>query len=242
MATVAVYNIKGGVGKTSIAANLAWSASQRSARRVLLWDLDAQGAASFLLGHDAHGGGARRAADLFAGDAKPKALVRPTTYPRLDLLPADASLATLDRVLHDLGKKKRLARLVEDLGKSYDLIVLDCPPGLGDLAEQLVRAADLVLVPVVPSELSRRTLAAVEDFVNAKEARAVPLLPVHSMVDRRRKLHREAVESSDWPGLPMASAAEQMAERRAPIGVFAARSSAGKAYDALWQRVAAALA
>lgn len=239
MATVAVYNIKGGVGKTSIAANLAWSASQRSARRVLLWDLDAQGAASFLLGHDAHMGAAQRAADLFTGDGKPKGLVRKTAYPRLDLLPADPSLATLDRVLHDLGKKKRLARLVEELEKSYDLILLDCPPGLGDLAEQLVRAADLVLVPVVPSELSRRTLAAVEAFVNSKLSRAVPLMPVHSMVDRRRRLHRDAVEASDWPGVPMASAAEQMAERRAPIGVFAGRSAAGKAYDALWQRVAA---
>ena len=238
MTTVAVYNVKGGVGKTSIAVNLAWSASQRSARRTLLWDLDAQGAASFLLGAEDSARSGASAGDLFSGDAKPKALITPTAHDRLDLLPADASLATLDRLLHDLGKKKRLAKLVEDIGRDYDLIILDCPPGLGDLAEQLVRAADLVVVPVVPSELSRRTLVAVEDFVNAKESRAVPLLPVHSMVDRRRKLHRDAVDGSDWPGLPMASAAEQMAERRAPIGVFAANSAAGKAYDALWQRVA----
>lgn len=237
MATVAVYNIKGGVGKTSIAVNLAWSAATRSARRTLLWDLDAQGAASFLLGHDG-GSRSKRAADIFAGEAKPKALIESTAYPRLDLLPADASLATLDRLLHDLGKKRRLAKLVEDLSRDYDLIVLDCPPGLGDLAEQLVRAADLVIVPVVPSELSRRTLVAVEDFVNAREARTVPLLPVHAMVDRRRKLHRDYVTDSDWPAVPMASAVEQMAERRAPIGTFAARAAAGQAFDALWQRVA----
>ncbi len=237
MATVAVYNIKGGVGKTSIAVNLAWSAAAGSARRTLLWDLDAQGAASFLLGHDG-GNRSKSAADIFSGDGKPKALVQATAYANLDLLPADASLATLDRLLHDLGKKKRLAKLVEDLGRDYDLIVLDCPPGLGDLAEQLVRAADLVVVPVVPSELSRRTLVAVEDFVNAREARAVPLLPVHAMVDRRRNLHRDAVEGSDWPAVPMASAVEQMAERRAPIGTFAGRTAAGQAFDALWQRVA----
>lgn len=236
MATVAVYNIKGGVGKTSIAVNLAWSAATQSARRTLLWDLDAQGAASFLLGHDG-GSRSKRAADIFVGEAKPKALIEPTAYPRLDLLPADASLATLDRLLHDLGKKKRLAKLVEDLGREYDLIVLDCPPGLGDLAEQLVRAADLVIVPVVPSELSRRTLVAVEDFVNARESRTVPLLPVHAMVDRRRKLHRDSVEGSDWPNIPMASAVEQMAERRTPIGTFAVRTAAGQAFDTLWQRV-----
>lgn len=237
MATVAVYNIKGGVGKTSIAVNMAWSAATRSARRTLLWDLDAQGAASFLLGHDG-GNRAKSAADIFAGEAKAKTLIEPTAYHNLDLLPADASLATLDRLLHDLGKKKRLAKLVEDLGRDYDLIVLDCPPGLGDLGEQLVRAADLVVVPVVPSELSRRTLVAVEDFVNAREARTVPLLPVHAMVDRRRKLHRDAVEGRDWPSVPMASAVEQMAERRAPIGTFAGRTAAGQAFDALWQRVA----
>ncbi len=243
MAAVAVYNIKGGVGKTTIAVNLAWSAATRSARRTLLWDLDAQGAASFLLGHDGAGAeGAGRAVSLFTGDAKPKLLIVPTAYPRLDLLPADPSLATLERELHDLGKKKLLAKLVGDLAKNYDLIVLDCPPGLGDLAEQLVRAADLVVVPVVPSELSRRTLASVESFVNAKEARAVPLLPVHAMVDRRRRLHRDAVTGSDWPAVPMASAVEQMAERRAPIGTFAARTAAGQAFEQLWQRVAKTLA
>lgn len=241
MATVAVYNVKGGVGKTSIAVNLAWSASQRSARRTLLWDLDAQGASSFLLGAELRARSGATAADLFSGEAKAKALIVPTAHDRLSLLPADTSLATLDRLLHDLGKKKRLAKLVEELGRDYDLIILDCPPGLGDLAEQLVRAADLVVVPVVPSELSRRTLVAVEDFVNAKESRRVPLLPVHAMVDRRRTLHRDAVADSDWPVIPMASAVEQMAERRAPIGTFAGRTTAGQAFDALWQKVAASL-
>ncbi len=240
MATVAVYNIKGGVGKTTIAVNLAWAAATRSARRTLLWDLDAQGAASFLLGHNGCGPG--RAVSLFTGAAKPESLITATVYARLNLLPADVSLATLDRELHDIGKKKLLAKMVADLGKTYDFIIFDCPPGLGDLAEQLVRAADLVIVPVVPSELSRRTLASVEAFVNAKEARTVPLLPVHAMVDRRRRLHRDAVANSDWPGVPMASAVEQMAERRAPIGLFAARTSAGQAFDLLWQQVAKRLA
>lgn len=239
MATIAVYNLKGGVGKTTVAVNLAWLAAARSARRTLLWDLDAQGAATFLLGGDAPT--AHDAASLFTGSTKPKALIRSTGRERLDILPADASLATLDRELHDLGKRKLLAKMVEDLGRTYDVVILDCPPGLGEVAEQVVRAADLVVVPVVPSELSRRTLASVEDFVNAKQSRNVPLMPVHAMVDRRRTLHRSALAASpDWPVLPMASAVEAMADRRDAIGGFAPRSAAGQAFEELWKQVSRA--
>ena len=241
MATIAVYNLKGGVGKTTVAVNLAWLAAARSARRTLLWDLDAQGAATYLLGGDAPA--TQDAASLFTGDAKPKAIIRSTGRDRLDILPADASLATLDRELHDLGKKKLLAKMVSDLNKSYDVVILDCPPGLGEVAEQVVRAADLVVVPVVPSELSRRTLASVEDFVNAKQSRAVPLFPVHAMVDRRRTLHRDAlIAAPDWPVLPMASVVEAMADRRDAIGGFAPRSPAAQAFEALWRSVSRATA
>ena len=50
MAVIAVYSVKGGVGKTTIAANLAWCSAAISCRKTLLWDLDAAGGASFLLG------------------------------------------------------------------------------------------------------------------------------------------------------------------------------------------------
>lgn len=241
MATIAVYNLKGGVGKTTVAVNLAWLAAARSKRRTLLWDLDAQAAATYLLGGDTPS--AQDAAGLFTRDAKPKALIRATGRPRLDLLPADASLATLDRELHALGKRKLLAKMVDDLARSYDVVILDCPPGLGEVAEQVVRAADLVVVPVVPSELSRRTLASVEAFVNAKQSRAVPLLPVHSMVDRRRTLHRAALTAApDWPVLPMASVVDAMADRRDAIGGFAPRSAAAQAFEDLWRTVSKAVA
>jgi chromosome partitioning protein len=238
MATIAVYNGKGGVGKTSTAVNLAWAAAHASARRTLLWDLDAQGAAGFLLGND---GGAPRGSieGLFDGTVKPKDLIQSTPFDRIDLLPADPAMASLDRHLHELDRKKQLAKMVEDLSKRYDIILLDCPPGIGELAEQIVRAADIVVVPVVPGALSRRTLASVDAFVNAKNARAVPLLPVHAMVDRRKKLHRDAVAADGWPTLPQASVVEQMAERRAPVGKFAPRTAAAEAYASLWRKIAA---
>ena len=65
MAVIAVYSVKGGVGKTTIAANLAWCSATISRRRTLLWDLDPAGGAAFLFGVDAND--TDRAARLFAG-------------------------------------------------------------------------------------------------------------------------------------------------------------------------------
>lgn len=239
-ATVALYSLKGGVGKTTLAVNLAWAAATLSARRTLLWDLDGQAAATWLLGHDPHG---REAGAAIRRDVDARRLIRPTAIERLDLLPADASLRDLDVAFHLLDKKKRLARLVEELARDYDRIVIDCPPGLTDTSDQIMRAADLVVVPVIPSALSRRALDVIAGHITAKKGPKVTLAPVFSMVDRRRALHRTALEQQpDWPTVPMASAFEAMTEHRAPLGVFAPRGSPGvEAIDKVWRRVDAAL-
>ncbi|WP_085810671.1 ParA family protein [Sphingomonas sp. TZW2008] len=238
--TIAVYSLKGGVGKTTLAVNLAWAAATLSARRTLLWDLDGQAAATWILGHDA---GGREAGAAIRREVEAKRLVRPTAFERLDLLPADASLRELDVAFHTLDKKKRLARLVDDLAGDYDRIVIDCPPGLTDTSDQIMRAADLVVVPVIPSALSRRALDTITAHVQKKKGPKVTLAPVFSMVDRRRLLHREALaQHPDWPAIPMASAFEAMTERRAPLGGFASRTSPGvEAIAALWRRVENAL-
>jgi cellulose biosynthesis protein BcsQ len=234
--TVAVYSAKGGVGKSTLAVNLAWSAATLSARRTLIWDLDAQGATTFILGQ---GKGSRVLAQkLFVKDAEPDELIRPTAYQRLDLLPADASLRRLDRLFFDLGKKKRLAKLIDSIGKRYDRIILDCPPGLTDTSEQVLAAADLILAPVIPSPLSQRALDEVVAFLGRQSGRHPPILPIFSMVDRRRALHRDALAARpEWPVIPILSAIEQMATERAPVGAFAPRSPAADAFAKLWRGV-----
>jgi chromosome partitioning protein len=241
MATIAVYSLKGGVGKTTLAVNLAWSAATVSSRRTLLWDLDPQAASSWLLGSEAQAKDNAQA--IFAKDVAPEKLIARTAFERLDILAADTSLRSLDRFFFELGKRKRLAKLLAGLNKRYDRIVLDCPPGLTETSEQVMRAADLILVPVIPSPLSRRALADVVAHLDRTNGGHAPILPVFSMVDRRRALHKAATdEHPAWPTIPMASAVEQMSVRRAPVGSFAARSPAGEAFAALWTGVERKLA
>ena len=233
MRSIAVYSLKGGVGKTTLAVNLAWASATRSSRRTLLWDLDPQAAATFLLGgglpkrRDAHA--------VFAKDVDPLKLIRPTGIGRLDLLPADASLRGLDHFLFGLGKKKRLLKLIEDVGRDYDRVLLDAPPGLTETSEQVLRAADLIIVPVIPSPLSRRALDEVVTYLDRHSLRAGPILPVYSMVDRRRSLHRAALAAEpDWPVIPMASAFETMSAAEPGTGRLPLSSPAALALFALW--------
>lgn len=241
MAVIAVYNLKGGVGKTSIAVNIAHAAAIQSARRTLLWDLDPQAAASWLLAAD----GPMRASaqDLLLKKAPPHKAARPTAIERLDIITADMSLRSVDRLFFEIGKKKRLARLLDELDGRYDRVILDCPPGLGDLAEQVLRAARIVIVPMIPSPLSMRAYEEVIAFGRAGKGMKAAFLPVFSMVDRRRTIHKTALEEHpDWPVIPYSSLVERMAEQRAPVGVFAPSHDVTRAYDALWVAVERRLA
>lgn len=240
-ATIAVYSLKGGVGKTTFAVNLAWASAHNSRRRTLLWDLDPQAASTWLIGDGKTG--KDDAQSVFSRTVDPRSLCRPSRVEGVDLLGADTSLRGLDRMLFDIGKRKRLAKLIEGLSVHYDRIILDCPPGLTETSEQVLQAADVVVAPVIPSPLSQRALGEVARFLLKKNGRHPPILPVFSMVDRRRSLHARALqEEPNWPTIPMASAIEQMTVRRAPVGDYARTSPAGMAFSALWTAIERRLA
>ena len=241
MASIAVYSVKGGVGKTTLAVNLAWCASAISRRKTLLWDLDAANGSGYLLGIDPR---KKRSADsVFAEGSDPAKLIQPTEFAGLDLLPADESIRALDRQLDRLGKKRRLAKLTETLGKTYDRIIFDCPPVLNELSAQIIRAADLVIVPMPPSPLSTRAFEVVVEEVRGAGKGHPPILPVLSMIDLRRSLHREArAANPTWPSIPLASAVEQCAVERKPVGAFAPRAPAARAIAQLWTAIERKLA
>jgi cellulose biosynthesis protein BcsQ len=209
----------------------------------LLWDLDPQAAATFLLRSKAKvKGGARK---LLQGRSDPHEAVKTTAHEGLDLLPAEALYDSADVDL-DAAKKseQRVERVLREFSDDYDLVVLDCPPGLSLLSANVIQAADLLLVPIVPSPLSLRTLDQVVDLVSAGAART-QLLAFFSMVDARRSLHRDVIglvegRYSDVAAakVPASAIIERMGQRRAPVATFAPRSPAAAAYAGLWAEVA----
>lgn len=236
MAVIAVYSSKGGVGKTTIASNLGWCSAQLSSRRTLLWDLDPADGAGFMFALDEQR--KRQARSLFAGDVSADTLIEPTSYAGLDLLRADGSMRELDSMLLRLGQRQRIATLSRQLARSYERLILDCPPVLNELSAQVMRAATLVIVPLPPSPLSARALNFVVEEIRHHTRRPPPILPVYSMIDRRRVLHREALAANPaWPSVPLVSNLEQCAVRRRPVSTFAPHSPAAMAFARLWSGI-----
>ena len=233
MRCIALFSVKGGVGKTALAVNLAHAAAAVSGRRTLLWDLDGQGAATWLLNVEARAG-AKARKGLNEGDLAD--LVQPSRFANLDVLAADRSLRRLEADLAGEGEK-RLRKALKSLENRYDRVILDCPPGLTELADQLFRAADLVVVPVIPSPLSTRALVQLRDHLAAEMKAPPTVMPVFSMADRRKALHRAALaEHPDWPVIPYAAAVEAMTVTHTPL--LAGRASpAAAALAGLWASV-----
>lgn len=241
MAVIAVYSVKGGVGKTTIAADLAWRSAMVSGYNTLLWDLDAQAGAGYLLGVEEQP--RLRAASIFQRDGKPAQLIVPTDYPFLYLLQADDSLRGLPLQLARLGQGRRLATMTSFLRSNFDRIMLDCPAGFNEVSEQVLAAADVLIVPLPASPLSARALDTIRRELSSGNRRHPPILPVLSMYDSRRKLHREvaATIAMDWPMVPQSSVIEQSAVRRAPAGSYSRGSNADRALARLWRAIEAKL-
>ena len=236
---VALYNIKGGVGKTSASVNLAWLAAAGGAR-VLLWDLDPQGAATYLLRIQPKvKGGARK---LVGGRSDAAALLKGTDNELLDLLPADFSYRNMDLELGDVKRPtKGLKRVLAPIAGEYDYVFLDCPPAISLASESVFGAADVLLVPLIPSPLSLRTFDQLHRFVTSEVPDPPRILAFFSMTDGRKRLHREVIAelSASHRGLlssaiPAASDVERMAVHRRVLAQSAPHSRAALAYEALW--------
>ncbi len=242
MAVIAVYSVKGGVGKTTLAVDLAWRSAVLSRHSTLLWDLDPQGGSGWLLGQPERIG--RRAASVFQRDGRPRELIVQTRYPRLSLLQSDESLRSLSVALARIGKRRRLANLTAALSEDYPRIIVDCPPVLNEISDQILAAADLLIVPLPASPLAARALDTIRREIMNSHHSHPPILPVLSMYDARRKLHRDVHTgvAAGWPVIPMSSTIEQVAVRRAPIGTFAGWSEASLRMQRLWDAIETKLA
>jgi chromosome partitioning protein len=249
----ATYNIKGGVGKTTTAVNLAYLAAD-SGLRTVLWDLDPQGAASFMFRVKPKVKGGGRA--LISGRLTLDDAIKGTDFDNLDLIPADFTYRNMDLLL-DAGDAKagdakgddapggkaarKLAKLLAPLAADYDAVFLDCPPSVSLVSENVLHAADVIVVPLIPTTLSVRTLDQLQEFVGEFKGKRPEILAFFSMTDRRKKLHREITERLTAERaevakttIPALSVIEMMSVERAPVSVFAPASAAAKAYRSLW--------
>src|ERR1700728_3714851 len=255
MRIYAVYNIKGGVGKTTTAVNLAYLAAE-SGLRTVLWDLDPQAAASFMFRVKPKVKGGGKA--LIGGKRPLDDAIKGTDFDNLDLIPADFTYRNMDLLLDAGGgggaardtpggkPARKLSKLLAPLSEEYDAVFLDCPPSVSLVSENVLHAADVIVVPLIPTTLSVRTLEQLADFVAEFNGRKPELLAFFSMVDRRKKLHREITEKLivertevARTAIPALSVIETMSLERAPVAVYAPNSSAAKAYRALWAELRA---
>jgi cellulose biosynthesis protein BcsQ len=237
---LAVYNIKGGVGKTATAVNLAWHAAQ-TGLRTLVWDLDPQAAATFYFRIKPKVKGGRK---MLRGKRPIDDIIKGTDFEGLDLLPADFSYRNMDLMLGEAKKPTlQLLRVLRPLAEDYDLLILDCPPSISLVSENIFHAADALLVPTIPTTLSLRTLRQLMDFIVRHQVH-VPVYAFFTMVDMRKRMHQQTMQRDLGErvtrlatAVPYASSVEKMGLARAPLGVFAPHSRAAQAYAALWEEL-----
>lgn len=239
---IATYSIKGGVGKTSTAVNLAYIAASKK-NKTLVWDLDPQGASSyyFRIKPKVKGG----SKELIAGNRDLDGLIKATDFEYLDLLPADFSFRNLDLVLDERKKPtQRLKKLLKPLTNEYEFIFLDCPPNISLLSEAVFEASDILLSPIIPTTLSLRTLEQLKKHIKNNKLKHLQLIPFFSMADKRKKMHREIMDAlvnkhSDIlaTAIPYASDIERMGLERMPLGAYVNKGRSQEAYQSLWREL-----
>jgi len=246
MITIALYNIKGGVGKTSAAVNLSY-ASSRDRNMTLLCDLDPQSSATYYLRIKPKIKSGVK--PFIKGKKKLERSIKGTDYNYFDLLPSDFSLRNMDIALDNAkGSKQRLKNTLKTFKNEYEYVFLDCPPNITLVSENIFFAADVILVPVIPTTLSYRTFEQLIAFFKKQKLNPKKIVPFFSMVEIRKTMHKESMLElkKKYPifldnRIPYSSIVEKMGIYRQPLGGFSPRSIPAQNYQALWNEVKRAI-
>lgn len=241
MVTLALYNLKGGVGKTAAAINLAYL-SAKEGYKTLIWDLDPQGSSSFYLGVEAQV--KNESKKLLNNEMALLDAVQPSPYENLSIIPADLSARQADILLNDMKQSKRkLGSLLSSIKNEFDIVFLDCPPGISLLHDNIFYAADWVLLPNIPTTLSIRSYTAVANYFEEHGLDKEKIKCFFSMVDHRKNLHHEVMNQFYKDKIffknyiPYLSDIEKMGVNESPLETFASNSFAAQCYKDLWKEI-----
>ena len=241
MVSIALYNLKGGVGKTAGCVNFAALAAEEG-KKTLIWDLDPQGSASFYFNQEAKlKGGIKK---LLSQDTETRVNIHETGYEHLFIIPADFSNRNLDGILEELKQgKKKFKQILTQFEGEYDYLFIDCPPGIGTLSEAIFAAADFIVLPTIPTTLSTRTYEMVKQFFAEHQIDESKLKCYFSMADIRKSLHNEVLNQYYRDKhflknyIPYLSSVEKMGVKVAPVVYFAASSYAAQCFRDVWREL-----
>src|SRR4051794_13223874 len=240
MVSIALYNLKGGVGKTAATINFAYLAAEEG-YKTMVWDLDPQASASFYL--HATPTIKNESKKLLISELELTDAVQNSSFKNLWVIPSDLSARNADVVLDEMKKsKKKLKNLISG-AKEYDLVFIDCPPGISLLHENIFYAVDWILMPNIPTTLSIRSFETVLNYFNENELNKNKMKCFFNMVDHRKNLHHEVIEQFYKDKIffrnyiPYLSDVEKMGSHEQPIFEFANSSYAAQCYRDLWNEV-----
>ncbi len=241
MVIIALYNLKGGVGKTASCVNFSYLAAKEG-YKTLLWDIDPQGSTSFYFkAKPKSHPGIRK---VISKDFDASNIIQSTDYENLDIIPADLSAKSFDIMIGEMvNSRSKLKQAIKNFEGDYDFVFIDCPPGLSALSENIFHAADIVLMPVIPTTLSVRTYNMVKDYFKEKDLDGSKLMCFFTMADLRKSMHNEIMEQLYKDKrffqnyIPYLSDVEKMGIHRKPIEEFARSSYAAQCYRELWTEI-----
>lgn len=242
MKTIAFYNQKGGVGKTSLAVNYAYLCA-RAGQRTLLWDLDPQASATYIMRVNEKL--APKTKDILAKSFELEDLAVRSNFENLHVVPAATRLRLLSEKIFESSKSSEvIERATRSARSTFDIVVIDSPPSLNALSDSVLGAIDLLCIPLQPSALSIHSLDSLTTHLG-DDSLLSRSVAIYNMVDMRRITHRRAVEEREASkkikllevSIPYSADMEKMATDRNPFFVLQSRSKVGPALESMYQEL-----